>query len=151
MTWDPDGFDESRPNGVIAQTDPGSGTWEARAATTTMARWWRTDTGDRCGNGVVESGSTVVLGLATDVDTWVVRTSRSEDRESGIDILEMNPERKQIGGRRIGNGDMGAFAGSVAGPAVTCWDTAHFPGSTHRSAQVTRCQYTVRLIGNQEV
>jgi hypothetical protein len=26
VTWDPDEFDKSRPNGVVAQTDPGSGT-----------------------------------------------------------------------------------------------------------------------------
>lgn len=71
-TWGPGAFDECRPNGVVARTDSGSGTWEARAAARATARWWGTDTRDRRGNGVVEAGRTVVLGPGTDVDTWAV-------------------------------------------------------------------------------
>lgn len=75
---------------------------------------------------------------------------RSEGRESGIGILGMNSGRTVIGRRRIGNGNVGAVGGFGMGPAVTRWDTARLPGSTHRSAQMTRCQCTARLTGIQK-
>lgn len=79
-----------------------------------------------------------------------MRTGRSEGRQNGIDILEMNSGRKQIGGRQVGNGDMSAFVDGGTVPAATCWDTERPLDSTHRSTRrSTRGLYTVRSIGNR--
>lgn len=134
---------------MVAQTDPGIDAWNCNTTVST-ARRRCTDTKDRRGIGVVQSGSTVVPGLRVDVDTWAVRMGHSEDPESGMNILEMNFGKTQIGRRRIGSGDMGAFGGGGMRRAVTRWNAERPPVWAHRPAQpTTSCPCTVSLIGDQ--
>ena len=110
-------------------------------------------TGAKCrrwDNEAAEPDDMVVSGLGVaGGDMEAAHNGHGENRRSGIRIREMNSERRQIGGGRIGDADKTVLlCHDTMKPGMTWWDTECSSGSTHMRMRPTR--YAAHSIGSRK-